>query len=67
MKWIAIAVLLVFMPPILILCYMTIILGGDVYTDKQWEITKGMAIFGGLLEVAVLGVWALMEDMKRWR
>lgn len=66
MKWIAIAVLLVFMPPLLVLCYMTIILGSG-YTDKQWEIARGMAIFGGLLEVAVLGVWALMEDMKRWR
>lgn len=66
MKWIAIAVLLVFMPPLLILCYMTIILGGG-YTDKQWEVARGMAIFGGLLEVTVLGVWALMEDMKRWR
>lgn len=63
MKWIAIAVLLVFMPPLLILCYMTIILGGG-YTDKQWEVARDMAIFGGLLEVTVLGVWAAMIDAK---
>lgn len=64
MKWIAIAVLLVFVPPLLILCYMTIVLGGG-YTDKQWEVARGMAIFGGLLEVVVLGVWAVMIDAKR--
>lgn len=52
MKWIAIAVAVVLLLPLLILCYATVILGGG-YSDEQWRIAQSMALVGMLLEVII--------------
>lgn len=66
MKWIAVAVFVVFMLPLLVLCYTTVVLGGG-YTDRQWEVAGGMAVLGGCLEIAVILAWNIIDINKKFK